>query len=94
MFNPNRVRTSVNAKASLLPAPLTTIKQILAHQFVGNHHSDSDAFRQIHRFVDNPANPIDQRAKALRHIAHAGMGLHGEDACDHLDDAALVLGYL
>lgn len=73
---------------------LTTIEEIRAHQFVGNHHSDSEAFNQIHSFVNNEANPIEQRAQALRHICHAGMGLQGEDACDHLNDAAIVLEYL
>ena len=73
---------------------LTTIEAIMAHQFVGNHASDSDAFQEIHRFVDNEANPINQRAKALRHICHAGMGLQGEEAYNHLSDAEIVLEYL
>lgn len=53
----------------------TNIQAIRDHQFVGNHHSDSDAFRAIDAFARSNANTIADRAEALRIIGRSGMGL-------------------
>lgn len=58
----------------------TTIEQVLAHRFVGNHASDNEAFAAIDQFAANPATSIPDAMLALDHIANAGMGLEGK--CD------------
>lgn len=70
----------------LKPIEPLTIEAILAWEFVGNAHSDSAAFTSISEFAENPANSVEDRVKALRHMAHAGMGLTGQMAGDHLND--------
>lgn len=67
-----------------------TIASIRALTWVGAHHLDSPNFRLIGEFASNPAHSVQERAEALRIQAHVGMGLRGEDACDHLPDEELV----
>jgi len=51
-----------------------TIDQIKAHQFVGNHAGDSEAFRAIEMFILSPGS-IEDRAEAIRQMSDRGMGL-------------------
>lgn len=50
------------------------IDQILAHRFVGNYHSDAEAFAAIDRFVLNREQTLADRAAAIRHMMNEGMG--------------------
>lgn len=69
----------------------TTIEQIQAHQFVGNHFSDRQAFEAIDRFVMNERNSIADRAEALRVITDKGMGC-GREEC--MSDHELVAAHI
>lgn len=64
------------------------IDQILAHQFVGNYHSDAEAFAAIDRFALNRENTLADRAAAIRHMMCAGMGL--DEYCADSTDEQLV----
>lgn len=68
----------------------TTIKQIAAHQFVGNHHSDSEAFNAIDEFVNDMYNSEADRAEALRTMTDCGMGCGREE---EVTDAELLKAY-
>lgn len=72
----------------------TSIDQIRAHQFVGCHAFDSEAFSSIERFAESDNNPISDRAEALRIMATKGMGLTGHDAREGTPDSALVAEYM
>lgn len=65
----------------------TTIQQIHAHKFIGNHASDSEAFKAIEAFCILPSTSIKDAAEALRYMGDEGMGL-GRD--ENLTDEELV----
>lgn len=71
-----------------------SITAIRAHSFVGVHAFDSKAFASICRFVEDSANPISERAEALRIMATKGMGLTGHDAGEGTPDEDLVAEYM
>lgn len=72
-----------------------TIESIRAWEFVGNHHSDSAAFKSIETFAADPAQPIQHRAEALRIMGNKGMGLtDAEMGIDGLSDAAQVAEFM
>jgi hypothetical protein len=58
---------------------MMTIEQIREHQFVGNAHSDSDIFAEIHRFAMDEAQPVAHRAEALWIMGDRGMSLTVEE---------------
>lgn len=64
------------------------IAEILAHEFVGNYHSDAEAFAAIDRFILNRENALADRAAAIRHMMCAGMGL--DDYANTATDEELV----
>lgn len=65
------------------PAPAYTIAAILAHQFVGNYHSDSAACTLITKFFEDQSQPLAHRAQALWHWCTQGMGLSAEECGMH-----------
>jgi hypothetical protein len=73
------------AHQTAIASKLTTIELILAHEFVGNHMSDSAAFSVINAFIDNPMNPINDRVAACAHICEKGIGF---DPCTFDEYAA------
>lgn len=52
----------------------TSIEQIQAHEFCGNHFSDSAAFDAIFEFVLNTSVSVADRAEAIRVMQGKGMG--------------------
>lgn len=68
-----------------------TIDQIKAHEFVGNHAADGEAFQAIHEFVMDASRPMEERAEAIRQMEDRGMGC-GRD--QEGNDAVLVADYL
>lgn len=68
-----------------------SIEQIKAHQFVGNYHSDSEAFNAIETFVLKKGTSLADQAEALRVMGDKGMGI-GRD--EHMSDQELVDAYL
>jgi predicted metal-dependent peptidase len=65
-----------------------TIKDILAHKFVGNHAADYEAFIAIKRFARDAHKDgrLDEMIKAVHHIEVSGMGMQGS-ALDEIVDA-------
>jgi hypothetical protein len=53
----------------------TTVEEILAHKFVGNHFSDNDAFTAIGAFIAQDDTNFDDAEAALNHMSVNGMGL-------------------
>lgn len=75
-------------------ALIHSLSSIRAIQWVGNHHSDSQSFRRVDRFVQDSSHSVADRAAALRIMARDGMGLTGDDAGDGVPDDVLVQRYL
>lgn len=67
----------------------TTITEVRAHKWVGNHHDDSTAFRAVEAFVRSDA-PLAERAEAIRVSSLKGMGIQEMQT----DDAKLVAVWL
>lgn len=68
-----------------------SLAEIAAHQFVGNHASDAEAFDAIQVFVADEKNSIADRAEALRIMSDKGMG------CGRMEDESdeyVVVAYV
>ncbi|MCK5016706.1 MAG: hypothetical protein KAS32_06480 [Candidatus Peribacteraceae bacterium] len=70
---------------------LQTILQIKQHQFIGNYHSDAQAFEDIDKFALNTNNPLSERAESLRIMTDKGMGC-GRD--EQMSDQEIVQDYI
>lgn len=68
----------------------TAIEQITAHRFIGNHYSDSDAFKAIETFALDMNNSVADRAESLRVMGDVGMDIGREE---HLSDEELLQAY-
>jgi hypothetical protein len=68
-----------------------TISNIQAHTFIGNHHSDSQAFSAIESFIQRSTTSLEDQAEALRVMGDKGMGL---GRCDDMSDLQIVDEYL
>jgi hypothetical protein len=53
----------------------STIDEVLAHKFVGNHASDMQAFMGIERFMLRDDATEDEQHRALNHMIVEGMGM-------------------
>jgi hypothetical protein len=75
--------------------PCLSIQSIRAHVFIGNHASDSAAFRNITDFVQNSTNSISHRAEAIRIMGRNGMGLSdAEMGIECMSDAEQVAAFI
>lgn len=68
----------------------TSLAQIQAHVFIGNHASDHAAFNAIDAFAADPTNSIEDRAEALWIMGREGMGLDADTNLEHLSPDAMV----
>jgi len=68
-----------------------TIQQITKHQFIGNAHSDMDAFMSIDAFVQDTNNSLSDRAESLRIMSDKGMSC-GRD--EQMSDSEIVQDYI
>jgi len=71
-----------------------TLDQILAHPIGGDASTDAQLMREIEAFVRSISTSVDDKATAIRHLAHRVMGLEGHDAGDDLPDSILIAQYL
>lgn len=71
-----------------------TLAQILAHEFVGNHHSDSEAFNAIEDFAADANNGEVDRAMALWHMGSKGMGLTPKQNMEFEAPAVIVAEFM
>ena len=71
-----------------------TLAQIQAHEFVGCHAFDHEAFTAIEQFALNEAHPIADRAEALRVMGREGMGLTPEENLEHMPDDEFIQDFL
>lgn len=55
---------------------LDSLDRILAHKFVGNHHSDQAAFNIIQAFTENLNHSPEDRLAAANHLQVEGMGMN------------------
>lgn len=86
-----RLKSQVTAAHRPLGTNFTTLKQIEAYRWKGNHNADSAAFDAITRFVENEKIALADRAAAVRIAYESGMG---EDRRDDLSDKQLVEDWL
>lgn len=71
-----------------------TLAQILAHEFVGNHHSDSEAFNAIEDFAADANNGEAERVQALLTMGRKGMGLTPEENHEHLPNKQILKEFM
>lgn len=65
----------------------SSIKQIKAHKFAGNHFNDFAAFCAIEDFARDEKHSVEHRAEALRQMTDRGMGC---GRTEKFSDAALL----
>lgn len=73
---------------------MTDLASILALPYAGNHHSDSASMRTVDRFVNDPGNPVPDRARALRDMVERGMGVPGSVDQGSMTDDEYVAAYV